>query len=160
MTGQGNLARQYREIDVKTATPLQLIVMLYDTAIISVEEALGHMDRKDIASRSRSINHCGSILTELQSCLDRKAGGEIAASLDRLYDYMKRILSQANAEQNPALLREAKGLLENLRSAWRQISVKTPMINRPSKHEDDTDIDFMGMYMPAENNLKSFSISA
>ncbi len=90
MSGYQSLAHRYQEMAIKTANPLQLIVMLYDAAICSLQEAREQIERKDIAGRSRSINKCIAIISELQSCLNLKAGGEIASSLDRLYDYMKR----------------------------------------------------------------------
>jgi flagellar protein FliS len=100
--------------------------MLYDAAICSLQEARGQIERKDIAGRSRSINKCISIISELQSCLDLNAGGEIASSLDRLYDYMKRRVFRANVEQSVQPLLEIENLLENLRSAWSELVGQTP----------------------------------
>jgi flagellar protein FliS len=121
MSGNPSIAHRYREVAVKTANPLQLIVMLYDAAICSLREAQDHMDHKNIAARSRSINRCIAIISELHSCLNLKAGGEIASSLDRLYDYMKRRIFKANVEQSREPLAEIETLLENLRSAWSEL---------------------------------------
>jgi flagellar protein FliS len=120
-----SLAHRYREVAVKTANPIQLVVMLYDAAICSLKEAREHIDRKNIAGRSRSINKCLSIISELQSCLNLKAGGEIAASLNRLYDYMKRRIFTANVEQSSQPLAEIEKLLEDLRSAWSELVTQT-----------------------------------
>jgi flagellar secretion chaperone FliS len=122
MPDNGSLAHRYREVAVKTANPLQLVIMLYDAAICSLKEAREQIDRKNIEGRSRSINKCISIISELQSCLNLKAGGEIAGSLDRLYDYMKRRLFSANIEQSIQPLAEIEVLLENLRSAWIELA--------------------------------------
>jgi flagellar secretion chaperone FliS len=118
MSGTQSPAHRYKEVAVKTANPLQLVVMMYDAAICSLKEAKEQMGRRDIAGRSRSINKCISIISELQSCLNLKQGGEIATSLDRLYDYMKRRIFVANVEQSIKPLEETEALLENLRSAW------------------------------------------
>jgi flagellar protein FliS len=120
-----SLAHKYRETEIKTSNPLQLIVILYDAAICSLKEARGQMERKDIAGRSRSINKCISIISELQSCLDLKAGGDIASSLDRLYDYMKRSIFTANAQQTAEPLAEIENLLEKLRTAWDEVAVQS-----------------------------------
>ncbi len=125
MSGNQSPAHRYREVAVKTANPLQLIVMLYDAAICSIQEARAHIDRKDIAGRSRSINRCISIISELQSCLNHQAGGQIASSLDRLYDYMKRRIFRANVEQSVQPLAEVEILLENLRSAWGELAAQS-----------------------------------
>ena len=113
-------AGQYREEDIRTATPLHLIVMLYEGALRSLEEARDHMKREDIAGWSQSINRCGAIISELQSALNMKDGGDIASSLNRTYDYMKPILFRAEAERNPELLAEVSEILEKLHSVWRQ----------------------------------------
>src|SRR5512138_3553050 len=102
MSGYQSLAHRYREVAIKTASPLQLVVMLYDAAICCIQEAREQMDRRDIEGRSRSINKSIAIISELQSCLNLKAGGEIASSLNRLYDYMKRTIFRANVEQSSA----------------------------------------------------------
>jgi flagellar secretion chaperone FliS len=124
MAENQTLADRYREVAVKTANPLQLVVMLYDAAICSLKEARGHMDRRNVEGRSRSINKCIAVISELQSCLDLNAGGEIASSLNRLYDYMKRRVFNANAEQSIHPLYEIEALLENLRSAWHELSAQ------------------------------------
>lgn len=125
MSGNQLFAHRYREVAIRTANPIQLIVMLYDAAICSIQEAREQIDHKDIEGRSRSINRCISIISELQSCLDRNAGGEIARSLDRLYDYMKRRIFRANVEQSVQPLAEIEALLENLRSAWKELAKDT-----------------------------------
>jgi flagellar secretion chaperone FliS len=116
------LAYRYRDVAVKTANPVQLIVILYDSAIQAVQEAQEHLKRKDIPNRSRSTNRALSIISELQACLNFQEGGEIARSLDRLYAYMKQQVFKSTVEQNPQPLAEVSGLLENLRSAWRERS--------------------------------------
>ena len=133
MVQKETLAQRYREVAIKTANPLQLVVMLYDAAILSLQDARSHIHKKNIAGRSQSINHSISIISELQACLNRKEGGEIAHSLDRLYDYMKRRIFKANVDQSLAPLEEIEGLLENLRSAWTQLVEKTPQQDAPDR---------------------------
>jgi len=122
------LAYRYRDVAIKTANPLQLIVILYDAAIHSLREAQEHLKRKDIASRARSVNRALSIISELQASLNFKEGGEIAQSLDRLYAYMKTRVFTANAEQDGDPFGEVALLLENLRSAWHDLAVQSQKI--------------------------------
>jgi len=131
MNGNQYFANRYQETNVSTSTPVHLVVLLYDAAICSLEEARGCMERKDISGRSRSLNKCNSIISELQASLNLREGGDIAPSLHRLYDYMRTTLLRAGIEQNPALIVEISGLLESLRSAWRQIDNGTnvPALN-------------------------------
>ena len=156
------LASRYQEINVSTATPLHLVVMLYDAAICSLEEARVYMERKDIVNRSQAINKCNSIISELQSSLNLKEGGDIAASLNRLYNYMKTTLLRAGAEQNPGLITEVSGLLENLRSAWRQIDGGTTASELESNGIKSLQSAGITENPPASESehMSSFSISA
>ncbi len=120
MPGDPSLAQHYREVTVKTASPLQLIVILYDAAICCMQEARDRLEHKDIAGRTLWLNKCIAILSELQSSLDLKAG-EVAGSLDRLYSYIKRRIFTANTDQEVQPLDEVQALLENLRSAWAEL---------------------------------------
>ena len=132
MNGNQYFANKYQETNVSTSTPVRLVVMLYDAAICSLEEARGYMERKDISGRSRAINKCSSIISELQASLNMREGGDIASSLSRLYDYMKTTMLRASIEQNPDLIVEISGLLENLRSAWRQLDSGAGASNQKS----------------------------
>jgi flagellar secretion chaperone FliS len=160
MPANPSLAHRYREVAIKTANPLQLVVMLYDAAIFSLQEAREHLQRKNIARRSQSINQCIAIISELQSCLNLKAGGEIASSLDRLYDYMKRRIFVANVEQSIQPLEEIESLLENLRSAWGELVSQSQKAEaQPLQPEMPADPKMLGRERPAGMQLKSLNIS-
>jgi len=159
MAGNVSLAYRYKEVAVKTANPLQLVVMLYDTAIISLQKARNHIERKDIEGRSKELNHCISIISELQACLNLKEGGEIARSLDRLYDYMKRRIFKANVEQSVQPLEEIEGLLENLCAAWRELANKSQNSSQAGVNPGLMDSSVVGSGKPATTQLKNLNIS-
>jgi flagellar secretion chaperone FliS len=160
MSGYQSLAHRYREVAIKTASPLQLVVMLYDAAICCIQEAREQMERKEIAGRSRSVNKCIAIISELQACLNLKAGGEIAVSLNRLYDYMKGRIFRANVEQTSQPLTEVETLLENLRSAWVELVSQAPAAATPSATSpQQPNGSFMGSAAAAPNQTKSLNIS-
>ncbi len=139
---------------------MQLIVILYDAAIYSLREAREQIECKNIEGRSRSVNKCISIISELQSSLNLKNGGTIADSLNRLYTYMKGRIFTANAQQNPQPLQEIESLLENLRSAWRMIAEQTREGAEISKPLDFPDPAVIGAAAPAAAiQVKSFSVS-
>ena len=159
MVGNESLAYRYKEVAVKTANPLQLVVMLYDAAILSLQKARNHMERKDIEGRSKALNHCISIISELQACLNLKEGGEIASSLDRLYDYMKRRIIKANVDQSTQPLKEIEVLLENLCSAWRELVKKSPDSEKTDAKPRILDSKIVGSGKPVANQLKTLNIS-
>ena len=117
-----NQAHRYQEVEVKTATSVEIVVLLYDAAIAALRRAQELIAARDIAGRVRSINKVSSILTELQATLNFEAGGEIAPSLDRLYRYMRDRVFQANLHQDAAPLQEVARLLSDLRGAWAEVA--------------------------------------
>ena len=153
-------ANRYREVAVRTATPLQLIVILYDAAIYSLHEAREHIARKNLEGRLLSVNKCMSIISELQSSLNLKTGGDIASSLNRLYDYMKIRLFTANAQQSLKLLEEIESLLKNLRSAWRTLAEQTREGSERFKPTDLPEPMVTGATAPvAAMPIKSLNVS-
>jgi flagellar protein FliS len=116
-------AHRYQEMEIKTATPLELVVLLYDSGIASLQKAHEHIAAHDIAGRTKCLNRVCSILTELQSSLNFEAGGgEVARSLERLYNYMRNRVLHAHMRQDAAAVKEVIRLLTGLRSAWAEIA--------------------------------------
>lgn len=152
-------ANRYREVAIKTATPLQLIVILYEAAINALQEARERIDRGDIAGRSRCINKSIAIISELQACLNLKEGGEIASSLDSLYDYMKHRLFKANVEQSVNPLSETESLLENLSSAWKQLVNETHNVKIKRRNHAASKLNVLDAEASPTLRLKSLNIS-
>jgi flagellar protein FliS len=117
--------KQYHKLDVETsveaASPHQLIDMLFGGARDRIKQAQGYMVRNDQAGKAKSINACVEILSGLQASLDHEKGGDIAANLESLYDYMQRRLFRANVDNDVQGLVEVGDLLSTLRSAWQAI---------------------------------------
>jgi len=129
----GDQALHYRETAIRTASPLELVVMLYEGAIQSLRQAQACLARNDIAGRVRSINRAIAMISELQASLNFDHGAEPATSLDRLYTYMKGQIFKGNVEQNPEYLAEVVKLLENLNSAWVQLARASGAKTRPER---------------------------
>jgi flagellar protein FliS len=113
----------YLETRILSASPIQLVNILYEHAISAVQEARQCLACGDVAARSRSISKAIAIISELQSSLDHHAGGEIARNLENLYRYMRERLTAGNLEQSDSPLAEVSALLESLGEAWRAIDV-------------------------------------
>jgi flagellar protein FliS len=107
------------ETGVAAASPHKLVVMLFDGALTSLAIALAEMHAKNIAAKGRAISRAIRIIEDgLRASLDKSAGGDIAGSLDALYDFIARRLVQANLENRPDYIEEAQRLLGELRGAW------------------------------------------
>jgi flagellar protein FliS len=112
----------YLETEVLSASPVQLVNMLYRGALDSLRSALVALERGDISERSRRLSHAEAILGELTVSLDRTRGGDLSRDLSELYDYMQRRIAQANFEQTRAPIEEVCGLLSTLLEAWAEIA--------------------------------------
>ena len=109
------------QVAIEDANPHKLISMLVDGAIERVSVAIGAMGRGEIASTGESIGRAISIVDNLRVSLDQEHGGEIAANLAALYDYMTRRLLEANATKDSDMLAEVVGLLKEIKVAWDQV---------------------------------------
>ncbi|HBZ4245475.1 flagellar protein FliS [Klebsiella aerogenes] len=110
------------ESSAMSASPHQLIVMLFDGALNALLRAHILMNQGDIAGKGLALSKAINIIDNgLKSGLDHQQGGEIADNLAALYDYMKRRLMQANLHNDEAAIVEVVKLLENIADAWRQI---------------------------------------
>lgn len=119
-------ARTYRANAVLTASPGQLVLMLYDGALKAIALAReGFNGSADDPRRIELINRhllkAQAILTELQNGLNMDAGGEFAHTMHRLYDYHNRRLFEANLRKQIEPVIEVERLVRELRDAWAQM---------------------------------------
>lgn len=120
--GASTYAKLDMETGVASATPQMLIVMLYDGALKAIASARVELSRKDYAAKGRQLSKAIGIIDEgLKPSLDLEAGGEIAANLAALYEYMTRQLMLANLHNDAIKLDEIAGLLRELKGAWESL---------------------------------------
>jgi flagellar protein FliS len=124
-TGVNAYAKVGMETGVLAASPHQLIIMLFDGANAAIQNALKEMAAGNIEAKGKSISKAVNIVSEgLRASLDKKAGGEVAQSLDSLYGYMVQRLMEGNLQNKPGPLEEVQVLLKDIRSAWAAIGVQ------------------------------------
>ena len=112
----------YLENEVLTADPVKLVQLLYRGALEAIGNARRSLASRDIPCRSKAITKALNILNELIQSLDHDNGGELSLNLLRLYDYVQRLLLDANARQADAPLAEAERLLCTLFEAWHTLT--------------------------------------
>ena len=114
--------RQYQTVNTQAqvvdASPHRLIQMLMEGGLSRLAQAKGAMQHGQNSQKGELIGKAIGIIGGLRESLDLSQGGEIAANLDRLYDYMVSRLVEANINNEPALLDEVADLLRNVKSAW------------------------------------------
>ena len=128
-----NAISTYRETRVKTASQGQLIIMLYDEAVKSLDRSLetlglnvgGRQNPGTIENISKSILKAQEIITELTVSLDFEQGGDIAKNLFSLYTWFNKELLEANISHDPQRITSVRNQLNELRAAWVEIASKT-----------------------------------
>jgi flagellar protein FliS len=117
-------ARQYQQTQILTSSGTQIIVLLYDAAIQSIESAKVGIESRNLQEKGRTIGKAISIVGELNSVLDFERGGDIATSLHRLYDYMLAELMTANVRNDVRHLAGPLRCLITLREGWREVAAQ------------------------------------
>ena len=119
--------RQYQSVNTQAkavdASPHRLIQMLMEGGLSRLAQARGAMDRGQVAMKGELIGKALAIVGGLREGLDLEKGGEVAANLDRLYEYMITRLFEANLHNTVAPLDEVAVLLRNVKSGWDAIAL-------------------------------------
>jgi len=111
------------ETSVATASPHQLILMLFDGALLAMAKAGNAMQKKQITEKGQAISQAIDIISNgLGASLNFSADDELANRLAALYDYMVRRLLHANLHNDQAALNEVSYLLGEIKSAWEEIA--------------------------------------
>ncbi len=109
------------ESEVDYASPHRIIQMLMEGALAKIATAKGCIERNDVAEKSRQITWAMNIIGGLRSSLDAEKGGDIAANLESLYEYMGRRLLEANMNNDAVALDEVSALLLEIKEGWDNI---------------------------------------
>ncbi len=125
MRYNANPWQSYRQVATKTATPGQLVLMLFDGALRFLDKALIGFDLDDPLDSNLAINNnilkAQEILRELNMSLNMEKGGEFANTMRRLYNYYDLQLSQSNLQKDPAGVQTVIRLLSVIRGAWAEM---------------------------------------
>lgn len=118
---------QYRRTQILTASEMQVIVLLYDGALQSLELARDGIRQNNYADKARFLGRAVAIISELSNVLDMEQGKDIAQSLRRLYDYMLDEFTQANLRHDVRHLDGPIRCLSALREGWHTLAQQGTM---------------------------------
>lgn len=117
--------QSYKKVATQTASPGQLVLMLFDGAIRFLEQAIGGFEYDDPGEFNLTINNniqrAQAIVDELNNSLDMTRGGEFSQRLRGLYNYIDRRLDDSNRSKTPEGIRECVERLGTLRNAWAEM---------------------------------------
>lgn len=122
----------YREATARGASPVRLVLCLYEQAIEDLRCAVVALEKGDIESRTRAINHALSVIAQLQGSLDMKRGGEVARNLDRFYGVVRVGLIEAQTNQSARILGQQISQLATVHEAWLEVERVTGAVALPS----------------------------
>lgn len=111
----------YRDSAVLTASPEQLVVMLYDGAVRFLRQAETAMGEGAWLHSFEKLGRGEAIIDELLATLNMDTG-EIAERLQAIYVFCKRTLIEARIHRDPQKVEHVVALLVSLREAWAKLA--------------------------------------
>jgi len=120
------LVRNYQENSVNTASPVRLVVLLYQGAIRALSLAGRYFQDGDPVRAHSEILQAEKIVLELVNSLNFKEGGEIAQNLFQLYQFVLKQCALLNEENAQKLLPGLVQILEGLKEAWQTLEKNGP----------------------------------
>jgi len=118
MNGLQAYQRVNTQTSITDADPHKLIQLLYSGAIERINMAKARMQAKDYAGKAKLLNKAIEIVGGLRAFLDFDKGGELAAQLEALYDYMERTMLEASMKNDVDKLDEVLDLLRTVKEGW------------------------------------------
>jgi len=115
----------YKQQDVLTASPIDLIIMLYDALKKNLVLGKRSIEKQNIPNAHNHLIKAQLILSELMNSLDMNY--EISSELFELYQYSLRTLEQANLKKDPEPIGPIIELVDEIRSAWKEIGATSKL---------------------------------
>lgn len=131
MSTSQRMASTYKRVGVESrvesASPHELIALLFDGLLTSLSVAKAHMEAGNIEGKSNAISKSTRIITEgLKGSLDPR-GGDLSDNLGLLYDYCVTSLMQAHLKNDTALIDEVIGLIGPVSETWKNINTNNTL---------------------------------
>jgi flagellar protein FliS len=134
-----NAKISYREAAVRGASPVRLVICLYEQAIEDLRQAVVALEKGEIEARTRKINHAITVLGQLQGSLDLHRGGEVARNLERFYNVVRAGIVEAQLKQSAGLLGQQISQLVLVYEAWLEVErVTSPAVSRPQQESPES----------------------
>ena len=117
-----NAANTYLETKIKTASPAELTLMLYNGAIKFCNMAAMALEKNEMEKCNENIKKAKAIIVEFRCTLDFNY--EVAKDFDRVYDYIYWALTEANTKKDSKMLEEALKHIREMRDTWKEVMKK------------------------------------
>jgi flagellar protein FliS len=119
-------ATAYKRRALESASPIGLIVLLYQSACQDLRRAIAAVEAGDIEKRTAALNRVLAIIAELKAVLDFERGMEVAQQFARLYHAAEHAVLDAGYRQDAAPLRELLDSFTQVQAAWQRADALPP----------------------------------
>jgi flagellar protein FliS len=109
----------YQRTQTETASPGELVVMMYKGAIRFLGAARLCLEQRDLEGTNRQVLRAQEIILELMISVDVNVG-PVGRNLFDLYEFMHGHLVKANVRKNGQMIGEVEQMLRELVPAWEQ----------------------------------------
>src|ERR1700733_2365814 len=110
----------YRRSAISGASPIGLVIALYDTLSGDLRRAATAIRSNDIERRCNELNHATLVLGQLENWIDKNSGEELARNLTTFYTYVRSKMLEASFKKSAGVLDELIDLVLQVRTAWQQ----------------------------------------
>ena len=121
MSTKNNAARMYREAAVRGASPVGLVIILYEEALRALRRAETAMGRGDVEERTHALTHAMEVIGYLQSVLDFERGGRVAHQLSTFYNHSRGRMLEASVKNSAEILGQLIADFTESTEAWREV---------------------------------------
>ena len=116
-----NAGQEYLKQSVMSASPAELIVMLFDACIKNIKLAEIHWnEKKDVENTSNCLLKAQKIVNELVGSLDMSF--EISTQMIELYQFLLKELQQMNVKKDLQNVPQVLEILESMRDTWQEVA--------------------------------------
>lgn len=112
-------ANSYREMEVMSATPGRLLLMVFDHLAQQLMVAKIAMEQNDIERRTMALIKARADVAELLSSLDLEKGGSLAANLASLYRFVLAELTDVGVRRDQKMLAQLTSIMSTLHEGFR-----------------------------------------
>lgn len=116
----------YHQNSAHGASPIGLVVSLYDTILRDFRRADAAMGQGKVEIRVFELNHALTVIAHLQSVLDFARGGDAAKRFNRFYEVSRGMVLSVNVDANRDTLQKLIEMYSSMRQAWQQAESPLP----------------------------------
>lgn len=116
----------YQQNSAQGASPIGLVLSLYDTILRDFRRALDAITRGNVETRVFELNHALVVIAHLQSVLDFERGADAAKRFNSFYEVTRGMILRVNVDANRETLQKLIEMYSSMRQAWQQAESQAP----------------------------------